>query len=142
MRMRTCRGLVLAGILGTLPSARPPVPSLSRPPNPYRAELFAPDVISTRDHERDGTFSPDGETFYFTKRTIWPYFSAICVSHLRNGHWTQPEVAPFSGQYPDATPFISADGSRLYFASRRPTERAHNDYNIWMVTRVNDSWSP
>jgi hypothetical protein len=61
---------------------------------------------------------------------------------LRNGHWTEPEVAPFSGQYPDATPFISADGSRLYFASRRPTARAHNDYNIWMVTRVNDSWSP
>ena len=100
------------------------VSSLSRPPKRYRAELFAPDVISTRDYERDGTFSPDGKTFYFTKRTIWPYFSAICVSHLRNGRWSAPEVAPFSGQYPDVTPFISADGSRLYFASRRPTERS------------------
>src|SRR5689334_25253343 len=85
-------------------------------------ELFAPAVISTRDYERDGTFSPDGNTFYFTKRTIWPYFSAICVSHFRHGRWTEPDVASFSGQYPDATPFISGDGSRLYFASRRPFE--------------------
>ena len=139
--MRACRCLVVVGILATRSSAPRATPKPPHAPAAYRAELFEPGVISTRDYERDGTFSPDGKTFYFTKRTIWPYFSAICVSRFRGGRWTEPEVASFSGQYPDATPFMSADGSRLYFASRRPTERTPNAYNIWMVTRVNGSWS-
>lgn len=106
------------------------------PGSPPRAELFAPNVISTRDYERDGTFTPDGQTFYFTKRTIWPYFSAICVSHLTHGRWSEPAVAPFSGQYPDATPSISPDGSRLYFASRRPVSGAPSRfYSIWVAER-------
>ena len=111
-------------------------------PTPADAQLFAPGVISTRDYERDGTFSPDGKTFYFTKRTIWPYFSAICVSHFRNGRWTEPDVASFSGQYADGMPFISVDGLRLYFASRRPINGAPSSaYNIWVVDRRSDGWS-
>jgi WD40 repeat protein len=113
-------------------------------PAPPRAELFAPGVISTRDYERDGAFTPDGKTFYFTKRTMWPYFSAICVSRLRNGKWSEPEVASFSGQYGDVTPFVSRDGNRLYFASHRPVNGARSSfYNLWMVTRdsVSQSWS-
>lgn len=114
------------------------------PGSPPRAELFAPNVISTRDYERDGTFTPDGQRFYFTKRTIWPYFSAICVSHLEQGRWSEPEVAPFSGQYPDATPSISPDGSRLYFASRRPVSGTPSRfYSIWVAERnaFGDGWS-
>ena len=141
MRHRACRLLALAGLLATESSATTTARTPSAPPRADRAELFAPGVISTRDYERDGTFSPDGETFYFSKRTIWPYFSAVCVSHFRHGRWTKPEVASFSGQYPDATPFVSRDGSRLYFASRRPSD-AQNQYGIWMVTRVGDAWSP
>src|SRR5262245_1062240 len=140
MTMRACRYLAMVALLATRSSAPIAPSNASAPPPADRAELFAPGVISTRDFERDGTFSPDGGTFYFTKRTIWPYFSAICVSHFRNGRWVEPEVASFSGQYPDATPFISSDGSRLYFASRRPAEGAQDQYSIWMVTRAGDSW--
>jgi WD40-like Beta Propeller Repeat len=115
------------------------------PPHPApHAELFAPNVISTRDYERDGTFSPDGKTFYFTKRTIWGYFSAICVTHLQNGRWSEPEVASFSGQYPDATPSISPDGARIYFASRRPINGAPaHFFSLWVAERDarGDGWS-
>ena len=55
-------------------------------------------MVSTRDYERDGSFTSDGRTFYFSKRTIWPYFSVICVTHFTGGRWTTPEVAPFSGE--------------------------------------------
>ncbi|HEY4304713.1 MAG TPA: hypothetical protein VGM82_09610 [Gemmatimonadaceae bacterium] len=109
---------------------------------PYKAELFAPGIVSTRDYERDGTFTPDGTTFYFTKRTIWPYFSAICVTRLRDGRWTEPQVAPFSGQYADVTPFVSLDGNRLYFASRRPVNGTRaNGYSLWVAHREGDTWS-
>lgn len=106
-------------------------------------QIFAPGIISTRDYERDGTFTPDGKTFFYTKRTIWSYFSAICVSYYKNGDWTEPEVAPFSGQYPDAMPFISPDGTRLYFASRRPENggpEAKRDFDIWFVERTSTGW--
>ncbi|HTE46880.1 MAG TPA: hypothetical protein VK636_16655 [Gemmatimonadaceae bacterium] len=119
-------------------------PSAARPPHglPYTVERMAPNVISTRDYERDGTFTPDGKTFYFTKRTIWPYFSAICVSHLRDGRWTEPVVAPFSGQFGDLTPFVSIDGAHLYFASRRPVNGIPSPvYNIWVVDQTPTGWS-
>ena len=125
--------------------ATAPVPVAAEPrpaAPPYAVERFAPDVISTRDYERDGTFSPDGKTFYFTKRTIWPYFSVVCVSHFRNGRWTGPDVASFSGQYADGMPFVSVDGSHLYFASRRPLNGIPSPvYNIWVVDRRADGWS-
>ncbi|MEP6494267.1 MAG: hypothetical protein ABJF01_16410 [bacterium] len=135
--LSTCAaGLVVAAVAG------PSAPARSPDDPKYVVERFAPDVISTRDYERDGTFSPDGAAFYFTKRTIWPYFSAICVSRLRDGHWMEPEVAPFSGQYADATPTISPDGARLYFASGRPVNGvASPGYNIWVADRTEAGWS-
>ena len=111
------------------------------PSRSSRAELFAPGVISTRDYERDGAFTPDGQTFYFTKRTMWPGFSAICVSRLRGGRWTEPKVASFSGQYADLTPFVADDGTRIYFASQRPVGGARAGYQIWRAQRVGDTWA-
>ncbi|MEP6763360.1 MAG: hypothetical protein ABJB66_03565 [Gemmatimonadaceae bacterium] len=106
------------------------------------ARMFAPGVVSTRDYERDGTFTPDGREFYFTKRTMWPYHYTICVTRWVNGKWREPEVASFSGQYADLTPFIAPDGSKLYFASRRPIDgKSHRDLDLWMVTRDGDKWS-
>lgn len=118
--------------------------ALSAPRPHPRADIFAPGVISTRDYERDGSFSPDGKSFYFTKRTMWPYFSAICVSRLHDGAWSEPEIASFSGQFGDATPFVSTDGKRLYFASRRPVNGVRSTfYTLWMTTRnsASDRWS-
>ena len=109
---------------------------------PAAVELFAPGIVSTRDYERDGTFSADGQTFYFTKRTMWPYFSAICVTHLRNDRWSEPEVASFSGQYSDLSPSISPDGAHLYFASRRPANgTTTSGYSIWVMDRAGAGWS-
>ncbi len=110
-------------------------------PNPV-PRLFALGVVSTRDYERDAALTPDGRTVYFTKRTMWSYFSAICVSHLKNGAWSEPEVAPFSGRYRDATPFVTPDGAHLYFASLRPVDGApRRDYDLWVVDRVPSGWS-
>lgn len=129
--------------IALLPAPGRPTAETSAPTGvAYAAEIFAPGVVSTRDYERDGTFSPDGKTFYFTKRTIWPYFSVICVSRLRDGRWGEPEVASFSGRDADLTPFISGDGNRLYFASRRPLNGAPaTGYNLWVVDRTGDRWS-
>jgi Tol biopolymer transport system component len=59
------------------------------------------------------------------------------------GRWSAPEVASFSGQYPDAMPFVSPDGAQLYFASRRPAEGGdalRRDFDLWVVDRVGTGW--
>lgn len=61
----------------------------------------------------------DGKTVFFTH--FRDNASTIMVSHLRHGHWSKPEAAPFSGQWRDLEPTMAPDGSYLIFSSNRPT---------------------
>jgi WD40-like Beta Propeller Repeat len=108
------------------------------------ATLFAPGVISIGDYESHATFTPDGREIYFLKMA--PNFSrwTIFVSRHRDGRWSEPEVAPFSGQYQDADPYITADGKQFYFISDRPVEaggerQSHHD--IWVMDKTESGWS-
>ena len=108
------------------------------------ATLFVPGVISTGDYESHATFTPDGHEIYFLKMA--PNFSrwSIFVSHYKNGAWSQPEVAPFSGQYQDADPYITADGKHFYFISDRPVkpgDERQSHHDIWVMDK-NDARSP
>jgi WD40-like Beta Propeller Repeat len=124
---------------------------LAAQPAPYdsakplsRATLFAPGTISTGDYDSHVTFTPDGREIYFLK--LAPNFSrwSIFVSRYKDGTWSQPEVAPFSGQYQDADPYITADGKHFYFISDRPVEaggerQSHHD--IWVMDKTDSGWS-
>ena len=109
-----------------------------------KATLFAPDIISTGDYESHATFTPDGREIYFLKMA--PNFSrwTIFVSRYKDGRWSQPEVAPFSGQFQDADPYITVDGKHFYFISDRPVEtggerQSHHD--IWVMEKTDSGWS-
>jgi len=108
------------------------------------ATLFAPGIISTGDYESHATFTPDGREIYFLKMA--PNFSrwSIFVSQYKNGSWSQPEVASFSGQYQDADPYVTSDGKHFYFISDRPVEaggarQSHHD--IWVMDKTETGWS-
>lgn len=110
------------------------------------ARLFAPGTISDSRWQWRITFTPDGRTAYFT--TSDDFFPAtrratIMVSHLqRDGTWSTPEVAPFSGTWPDIDPFLTPDGRRLYFSSIRPIDgREKPDLDIFYVERTPRGWS-
>ena len=66
--------------------------------------IFGEGVISTEDFDDYFAFTPDGNTIYFTKHKVDFGGGTIVVSHFRDGKWTTPEVAPFSGQYEDGEP--------------------------------------
>lgn len=107
-----------------------------------KASLFAPGEISTGEYESHPCFSADGTTLYFLKSS--PQFDhwTIVVSHLAGGHWTKPEVAPFSGRWSDADPWLSPDGKRLYFISDRPaSDQPKNDLDIWYVDQTASGWA-
>lgn len=106
-------------------------------------ELFGEGVISTPDYELNAAFLPDGKTVYFTKSTANLGHWAIVSSRFENGKWTEPQVAPFSGQYSDADLAVTPDGARLVFISRRPVpgKPGRPVPHIWFVDRTPAGWS-
>jgi Tol biopolymer transport system component len=144
--------VVLAGV-GVLAACGPARPAAARidrsapPPasaSAAAAELFAPGVISDAKRQWRITFTADGRTAYFAESE--GFFPAtrqatIHVTQLVAGAWTEPTVAPFSGRYSDIDPFVTPDGSRLYFSSIRPVEGVlRGDVDIWYVERTAAGW--
>jgi len=65
--------------------------------------------------------TPDGREFYFG--VMSDQVTTIMVTHLENGHWTEPQVASFASdlRYFHFEPCLSGDGNRMLFLSTRPT---------------------
>jgi hypothetical protein len=52
-------------------------------------------------------------------------------------------VAPFSGQYQDADPYITPDGKHFYFISDRPVETSgerQSHHDIWVMDKTDSGW--
>lgn len=91
--------------------------------------LFS-DVINTDEHESSATFSQDGNIIYFdrTNEDRVKNENDVRVAHISiyraemvDGEWTNVEKLPFSSEdYSVEHPSLSADGSKLYFASDMP----------------------
>src|SRR5882724_11180987 len=107
--------------------------------------IFAEGIISTEDDEFGATFTSDGKTCYFTKKspsTLSSNIMVICYSSLKDGKWTEPQIASFSGKYKDFNPGISPDGSKLFFISNRTDSiKKTPDTDIWMVKKSGDGWT-
>jgi hypothetical protein len=103
-------------------------------------KVFAPGVISSPAKDGSPTFSPDGNTLFFTRGSM------IMESHRVHGHWTQPVIAPFSGDWPELQPEMSPDGSYMIFVSlRRPADAPPGKpvravVHLWRVDRVGSGW--
>lgn len=101
----------------------------------YLPEILLPGIVSTNAMETNGSFSPDGTMFLYTIEWLRAG-GTIVYLQLIDGSWTSPEIAPFSGEYPDIDPIFSPDGRRIYFTSRKPIDeirRDRNDTNLWFV---------
>ncbi|HEV2621576.1 MAG TPA: hypothetical protein VGU65_05725 [Frateuria sp.] len=118
------------------------------------AELLGAGVISTGLQETSAAVSPDGGTLFFMRSDFAEKDDTILVSHREGGHWSKPEVAPFSGRWHDSEPTYAPDGKRLYFVSNRPpraggpaleVEQSGQRFagtNLWYVERQSDGrWS-
>jgi Tol biopolymer transport system component len=106
-----------------------------------KPHLFAPGVISDQDAEANASFTPDDKTVYFAKHNPGWARDTIVESHRIGDGWSEPEVAPFSGIWKDTDPSVSPDGTKLFFASTRPTDGSNTprtDYDLWYVERTAD----
>jgi Tol biopolymer transport system component len=109
--------------------------------------VFAPEIISGDDEEFRITFTPDGKTAYFARSPAGAWFpfsrqATIYETRLEGNTWTTPKVASFSGEYSDIDPFITPDGTKLYFSSIRPVNgKAREDTDMWMLEWDGNEWS-
>lgn len=120
-------------------------PYLSMEPPSDSAVLFAPGIVSTGLYERDFSMTPDGKEIYYSIMSSG--FSVIACVKYKDGQWTNPEVASFSGNpdYFDAEPHISPDGQQLLFLSTRPKpgQEPKPDWSyqdIWIADREGSDW--
>ena len=120
--------------------------SAQTPASSPQPEIFAPGVISGPDNDGAPTFSPDGNTLFFTRSTA--HWTVILESHRSASEWSKPKLASFSGVWPDSSPAMSPDGSYIVFQSTRPASEAKPGEpappkvsNLWRVDRVGDGWS-
>jgi hypothetical protein len=116
----------------------------------HAGELVGPGTISTGLQETSVALTPDGDTLYFMRSDFSESDDTILVSHRRDGRWSAPEVASFSGRWHDSEPTLSPDGRRLYFVSNRPPHggaapvtasmggRSFAGTNLWYVARQAD----
>jgi outer membrane protein OmpA-like peptidoglycan-associated protein len=88
-----------------------------------------PDVINTKKHESNATFSADLKTMYFNRSGEKQVkvgdekvaMIKIYKAELVNGKWANVTMLPFSSDtYSVEHPFLTKDGKKLYFASDMP----------------------
>lgn len=84
-------------------------------------QLLGRDIISTGDLDFKAAFVPGNKRVYFSRAyNNWGTIVTLYSDNVRN-QWTEPELVSFSsGVYRDADPFITHDGSKLFFISDRP----------------------
>ena len=109
---------------------------------PDTPEIFGPGRVSTRGREFATTFSPDQNTVYVN---LVEGDEILLVRSQREGDsWGAHESVPFSdGSYPVVDPFISEDGSRLYFSSSGPKSMVgdRDDFALWYTSLEAGEWS-
>ena len=85
-----------------------------------------PEIINTKNHESNATFSANGKTMYFNRTEdkqikIGEEIVAtvkIFKAEFKEGKWTNVTMLPFSSdEYSVEHPFLTKDGKKLYFAS-------------------------
>lgn len=108
----------------------------------YQVRIFQPGNISSEAIEYGPAFSSDGTELYFARsKGEWGkgnLTSSIYYSIKQNDTWAAPEIAPFSGEFDDSDPHLTADGQTLYFISTRPSDGAKPSQDIWKISKQPD----
>jgi Tol biopolymer transport system component len=96
-------------------------------PSPFLATALA---------ERDTAWSPDGKQLFYS---IFERQRGTILTRSEGAEgWSDPEFAPFSGEFSELEPFITHDGAWLYFISKRPRpgETEAGEWDMWRIPRT------
>jgi len=112
-------GIIIAGLLIPLLASAQTSQSDDTAKSSPQIVMFAPGIVPGASNSVAApAFSRNGKSVYFgqteDKKDI-----TVVVSYLKNGAWTKPVVAPFSGDNSNLEPAFDPHGKYLVFASSR-----------------------
>ncbi len=98
--------------------------------------IFAPGLISTTENREFGiAFSPTADEIYFTRKI--GETQTIFRTAYHDGIWSAPKTLPELAGYDAMEPFMSADGTRLYFSWECPAPSTATDpFLLWVMERA------
>jgi Tol biopolymer transport system component len=107
---------------------------------------FLHEIFSQFPAVRDFTMSDAEDEAYFTVQSMGGEISVIMGIKKDNSQWGEPFIMPFSGKHIDLEPFLSPEGLKLFFVSKRPVHKdsiGEKDFDIWYVQRAEkgETWS-
>lgn len=96
--------------------------------------VYLPGVLSTQNFDEFGmAFHPQQATLYFSRRKPGEKQKIYQIDYA-DGSWSAAKLLPFSTDR-DETPFVTPDGTTLFFGSERPIPGKPNagnfDVNVW-----------
>ncbi|GAA0732836.1 hypothetical protein GCM10009430_46380 [Aquimarina litoralis] len=101
---------------------------------------FDPEILDLKGSFKFNVEIKKCDEIYFTTITS---SENIFFSKKKGDTWSTPKIASFSDpNYNDADPFLTKDGNRIYFISKRPTSATDKnlDFNIWYADHKNGEW--
>jgi len=121
-------------------------PYLGQEPPDTVARVFAPGLIDNGEWAGCSGFLDEGRVFVYSEMrgsTDWR-FKQTYVMYLRDGAWTQPEIAPFSGHMPYNFT-VGPGGKTIYFTTLKSPDKTTSQLleqsNIWAVSYTGDGWT-
>ncbi|MFC1564734.1 TolB family protein [candidate division KSB1 bacterium] len=121
-------------------------PYLGQDPPGMKAEIFDPGIFPENEFRYCSGFLNDGTVFVFTSkkqgtdRRLRPTY----VTELKNGRWTEPEIAPFS-EYMPFNFTVGSGGQIIYFTTLKSPDKTTDilleQSNIWMVSMQKNGWT-
>ena len=104
-------------------------------------ELFAPEVVSSVDPEFATAFTPSGDTVFFNRTPPDRSRLELWFATRAGDGWAAPTLFPPAMGLGAIDPFVSSDGTTLWFSSGAPLEGApQGDFNLWTLSRVEGGW--
>ncbi len=151
--MKTPRFLVLVFVTILAASLGPSAhgqsssgPYLGLDPPGKSAQVFAPWLLGSNMSPGCSGFLRDGMVFVFSAMkpgSDWR-FKPTFVTELKDGNWTEPEVAPWSDHLPYNFT-VGPAGQTVYFTSLKSPDKTSSvlleQSNIWAVTLRDSGWT-
>lgn len=104
---------------------------------------FYPEVVSTQIDKFNTSFSPDGNTLYYTATSQKLGITGIAYQKFENGNFSQPQFVSFiSADIPMTDVQISPDGNLMLFSTFKDYEGKPEgfNFNIWTSELKNGRW--
>ena len=101
------------------------------------------EIVNSNGGESWITTSPDGRIALFGRHDSGWGSHTVWQSEFRDGGWTGPEVASFSGTYSDRGARFGPGGETVIFSSDRPRSSGSDsgDFNLWTTGYEDTGWS-